>query len=321
LEYRKLGRTDIEVSAVCCGAMAMGSSGTFGEQDDAASVRTVQAALEAGINFFDTAEGYGAGHSEEVLGRALEGRRDEVVIATKVSRSHLREEDLVASCEASLRRLRTDRIDVYQVHWPSHRIPFADTALVLERLREQGKVRCWGVSNFGQADLTDALAAAGHPQVNQLPYSLLWRVIEHRVLPLCRESDVSVICYSPLAQGILTGKFGSVEEVPPERARARYCKEAPGESFAVVDELRTVSDEVGEPMADVALAWLLAQPGVASVIAGMRRPEQARQNARTADVELPEEAVARLTAASEPLKDALDENPDMWQPTPDSRYR
>ncbi len=299
----------------------MGSSGTFGEQDDELSVRTVHAALEAGINFFDTAEGYGDGHSEAVLGKALEGRRDEVVIATKVSREHLAEPRLVAACEDSLRRLRTDWIDVYQVHWPSRDIPFDGTAAVLERLREGGKIRFWGVSNFGRLDLAEALGAAGRPEVDQVPYSLLWRVIEREVVPICVENGVSVICYSPLAQGILTGKFSSLGEVPPERARARYCREAGELAFEVIAELRAVSEELGEPMADVALAWLLTRAGVASVIAGMRTPEQAGQNARAADLRLPPQAVLRLTHASDPLMGALGKNPDMWQAGDRSRYR
>lgn len=321
MRYRKLGGTDIEVSAVCCGTMAMGSSGTFGEQDDELSVQTVHAAFEAGVNFFDTAEGYGEGHSEEVLGKALAGRREDAVIATKVSRHHLPEPDLIRACENSLHRLRTDHIDLYQVHWPDHEIPFIETAAALEGLREQGKIRCWGVSNFGKLDLAEALGAPGHPQVNQLPYSLLWRVIEHDIAPICEQNEVSIICYSPLAQGILTGKFTSPDEVPPERSRARYCKGAAELSFAVVDELRAASEDVGESMADVALAWLLARPAVASVIAGMRTPEQARQNARAGELELPAEVVDRLTRVSQPVMDALDTNPDMWQEGEQSRYR
>jgi aryl-alcohol dehydrogenase-like predicted oxidoreductase len=323
MQYCKLGRTDLEVSTVCCGTMAMSSRGTFGEQDDEASVRTVHAALEAGINFFDTAEGYGPGHSEEVLGRALEGRRDEVVIATKVGRNNLPERALFAACEKSLRRLRTDRIDLYQVHWANHGIPFSETAAALERLRERGKIRHWGVSNFGKLDMTEALdAGVGRPEVDQLPYSLLWRVVEHEISPICAENGVSIICYSPMAQGLLTGKFADASEVPTERARARYCVGSYAElAFGVIRELRAVSEEIGQPMADVALAWLLAQKGVACVIAGMRTPEQARENARAAEVKLPAAVIRRLTRASDALKDALGTNPDMWNEGERSRYR
>jgi len=321
LRYTQLGRTDIQVSVVCCGTMAMSSDGTFGAQDDAESVRTVRAALDSGISFFDTAESYGDGHAEEVLGRALEGLRGRAIIATKVSEVHLRRADLLRACEASLRRLRTDHVDVYQVHWPNRSVPFGEVVAAFEELKAAGKVRAWGVSNFGKADLEGALAA-GRPEVNQLPYSLLWRAIERDILPLCVRHSVSVLCYSPLAQGLLTGKFRGPEDVPPQRKRARYCKEpAAGHAFALLDEVRAVSAELGRPMADVALAWLLAQQGVASVVAGMRTPEQARENARTGDLELAADTVARLTAASTPLSEILGANPDMWREGADSRYR
>jgi len=320
VRFRKLGRTDIDVSVVCCGTMAMSGAGTYGEQDDDVSVQMVHAALDAGITFFDTAEMYGQGHSEEVLGRALAGRRSEVVVASKVSPEHLRPDDLIAACEASLQRLRMDYMDLYQVHWPNRDVPFGETLAVLERLVQQGKIRCWGVSNFGRQDLAEALQV-GHPEVNQLPYSMLWRAIEHDVVPICWDANISVLCYSPMAQGLLTGKFATPGDVPPQRRRPRYCWDAVIDlSFRVVAELRAVSEDIGAAMADVALAWLLARPGVTCVIAGMRTAEQARVNAQAADLVLSQDIVDRLDAASRPLRDALDANPDMWQ-ADDSRYR
>ncbi len=321
MQYRRLGRTGIEVSTVCCGTMAMCPHPTYPGHDDRAAIGAVRAALDAGINFFDTAEAYGDGYAEDILGKGLEGRRNEAVIATKVSNSHLREAQMRASCEASLRRLRTDRIDLYQVHWPNHDIPFEETAAVLEKLKDEGKVLHWGVSNFGRRDLPEAIEVS-RPESNQVPYSLLWRIIEHDIVPVCVEHDVSVICYSPMAQGMLTGKFGGPEDVPAARKRARYCRdEVIGLAFDVVDELRAVSSEVGEPIPAVALAWVLAQDGVTSVIAGARNAEQVGQNARAGALDLPADAVERLTGATEPLKRALDTNPDMWNEGEDSRYR
>ncbi len=311
----------MEVSRVCCGTMAMCPHKTYGEPDDEASIGAVHAALDAGINFFDTAEAYGDGYAEGILGRALKGRRSEAVVATKISSNHLGREDLVNACEASLKRLQTDYIDLYQVHWPNRDLPFSETAEGLEELRRKGKIRHWGVSNFGEGDLQEALEA-GDPESDQLPYNLLWRVIEHRVLPLCIREEVGVICYSPLAQGILTGKFESAGEVPPARKRPRYCDETVVDlSFRVVGELRRISDQIHEPVACVALAWLLAQRGVASVIAGARNAEQVTQNARAGNLELPAGIVERLREASEPLKQSLDEDPDMWQEGAESRYR
>jgi myo-inositol catabolism protein IolS len=320
VQYRKLSNTDLNVSVVCFGGMTAGSYGTFGEQDDNESIGAVHAALDAGINFFDTAEGYGKGHSEDVIGRALEGRRDEVVLATKVSQRHLEWDQLVESCDTSLRLLRTECVDIYQVHWPNHTIPFAETVGLLEKLQKAGKIRYWGVSNFGRQDMTDLLAC-GRPVVDQVPYSLLWRVIEHEVRPICVENGVSIICYSPMAQGLLTGKFSAPSEVPTERARARYMAEAPDRSFEVIQVLREVSEGLGQPMADVALAWVLAQPGIASVLTGVRNAAQIQQNARAADIALPADALERLTAGSDALKETLGTNPDMWNAGERSRYR
>ncbi len=322
MRYAVLEGTNMEVSVVCCGTMAMAPHPTYRDRpDDDQSIAAIGAALDAGVTFFDTAEAYGDGCAEQVLGRALAGRRDQAVIATKVSCGHLAEGDLISACEGSLQRLRTDYIDLYQVHWPNHGIPFAETASVLDRLKEQGKVRAWGVSNFGRLDLSEAVEA-GPPVTNQVPYSLLWRVIEHEVLPLCREHEVGVICYSPLAQGILTGRYSGPEDIPAARQRPRYCDEGRAElAFDVVDQLHAVSEEIGEPMATVALAWLLARAGVTSVIAGASTPEQAAQNARAGNLQLPAGLVERLTGASEPLKQALDRNPDMWQAGGRSRYR
>jgi myo-inositol catabolism protein IolS len=321
VQYRRLGRTEIEVSTVCCGTMAMCPHPTYGESDDAESIAAVHAALEAGINFFDTAEGYADGYAEDVLGRALERRRGEAVIATKVSASHLRPADLARSCEQSLRRLRTDYIDLYQVHWPSRQVPFAETAAALERLRKEGKVRAWGVSNFGLLDMNEALEVAA-PESNQLPYSLLWRAIEHDVLPVCDEGAVSIICYSPMAQGILTGKFTAPADVPAPRRRARYCRDDVIElSFDVVEEVRAISTEIDEPMSAVALAWVLSRPGVTAAIAGARSAEQVAQNVCGGKLRLPQGMLERLDRVSLRLKDALDANPDMWQEGENSRYR
>jgi myo-inositol catabolism protein IolS len=182
VKYRKLGPTDIEVSVVAMGCWAMSGGRTWGPQDEADSIATVHAALDAGSNFFDTAEAYGSGVSEGVLGRALKGRRHEAVIATKVSRSNLSHDDVVQACERSLRRLQTDTIDLYQIHWPSRTVPIEETFAALDKLRQQGKVRAIGVSNFGVGDLAELLAV-GWRGTDQLPYSLLWRALEYDVHP------------------------------------------------------------------------------------------------------------------------------------------
>lgn len=329
MEYRKLGSTDIDISAVAMGCWPIVGGSTWGEQDEAQSVATIHAALDAGITFFDTAEAYGAGHSESLLGRELGARRREVVIASKVNGDHLRPDDLRKSCEQSLRRLKTDTIDLYQIHWPSRHVPLADTMGALEKLKREGKVRAIGVSNFGVRDLSELLEIS--PCVtNQLPYNLLWRAVEFEIQPLCVENSVGILCYSPLMQGLLTGKFKSPDDVPEGRARTRHfsCDRPqsrhgePGfeaETFATVEGIGRICDDIQQPMADVALAWLLHRPGVTCVLAGARRPEQIRENARAGDLKLSDEIINELNATTDELKEKLGPNPDVWQS--ESRFR
>jgi aryl-alcohol dehydrogenase-like predicted oxidoreductase len=329
MEYRKLGRTDITVSVVAMGCWVLAGDATWGRQDEVDSIATVRAGLDAGVNFFDTAEGYGGGDSESVLGRALAGRRQEAVIATKVSRSNLSAHEVRQACEGSLERLQTDYIDLYQVHWPSRTVPLEETMGALERLREQGKVRAIGVCNFGVGDLADLLAVK-RVETNQLPYSLLWRAIEYEIKPICVDEDMGILCYSPLAQGLLTGKFSSPDEVPEGRARTRHFSSnrpqarhgeagRETETFAAVEEIRRIGSEIGEPMAKVALAWLSHQPGVTSAIAGARTPEQIRKNAQAGDLALSPDVVKGLSEVTDELKHRLGPNPDPWQSV--SRFR
>ncbi len=331
MKYRKLGTTGIEVSVVAMGCWAITGDFNWGPQDEADSIATIHAALDAGINLLDTAESYGNGYSEELLGKALAGRRHEAIIASKVSGNRHDAQGLRQACEESLGRLKTDYIDLYQLHWPNWNVPFAETMGALEQLKQEGKVRAAGVCNFGRRDLTDVLAT-GKVETNQLCYSLLWRAIEWEIQPLCVENEVGILAYSPLLQGLLTGKFATAADVPDERARTRHFSgtrpharhgEAGHEeaTFAAIDRIRDISDGLGLPMAQVALAWLLAQPGVTSVLAGARHPDQIAENVQAAEVELPADALAALSAATEPLKVALGDNPDMWQPKERSRIR
>lgn len=329
MNYRTLGRTDLEVSTVAMGCWAIVGDATWGPQDEDDAIGAIETALGAGINFFDTAEAYGDGYSEQLLGRVLGERRDEVVIASKVSPNHLHPDDLRESCEASLRRLQTDCIDLYQIHWPSREIPVQDTLGAMEKLLEEGKIRVMGCSNFGPLDLTELLEA-GRVEVDQLAYNLLWRGLEAELQEICVENEISILPYSPIQQGLLTGKFATADDVPEGRARTRhFSSERPqsrhGEpgaeelTFQAIDGVREVAEELGEPMADISLAWLLHQPAVTSVLAGMRNPHQAEENARAGDLELPEDALRKLDEATRPLKDHFGGSLDMWQS--DSRLR
>lgn len=322
MEYRKLGHTDIDVSVMALGCWPFAGGAVWGDQDDEQSIATVHAALDAGINFFDTAEGYEDGHSERVLGRGLVGRRQEAVIATKVSPNYLDPEGIMAACEQSLKNLQTDYIDLYQIHWPNHEIPIETSWRALEDLMAAGKVRALGVSNFAVGDLSDLLAV-GRLEANQLPYSLLWRAIEYEVLGLCREHGVGLICYAPLAQGLLTGRYAAADAVPDGLARTRWysgarlsakhgepgCEEA---VFAAIAGMLEVSERVGAPLASVALAWVLGQRGVTSLLVGARNPEELARNLPAVAVALDEATMTELGQLTEPVKEAIGRNLDMW---------
>ena len=325
--YRQLGTSDIEVSAVALGCWVFAGGRTWGEQSDSDSIRTVHAALDVGINFFDTAEGYGSGYSETILGRALEERRSKAVVATKVSESNAAEADVMAACDRSLQRLKTDYIDLYQLHWPSREVPLEETIGALERLQQQGKVRTYGVCNFGPKDL-DELLSVGSIVSNQLPYNLLWRAIEVDIIPKCTEHNIGVLCYSPLAQALLTGKHRSADDVPSGRARTKHfsgdrpdARHGEGgreaETFAAIHELEAIAEAASVSMTDLAIQWLAHQPAVSSVLAGARRPSQIIANARSLGCPLPQDVLDKATAATEELKEAFGSNPDMWG----SRFR
>ena len=323
MKYRRLGKTDIQVSTVCLGCWTLIGDATWGEQKKSDSVDAINAAFDAGINFFDTAESYGGGKSEELVGEVLAERRDKVIIATKVGRRELTASVVAEACDASLKRLNTDYIDLYQVHWPRSGTPVAETVEAMQKLKQAGKIRAFGVSNFGASYLSELMEVGG-TQSNQLCYSALWRPIEHDVQPICVENDISILCYSPLAQGLLTGKFVSADDVPEGRARTRLFSkdrpqsrhEEPGcetEAFEAVARIRGICEETGEPMARVALAWLLHRPAVTSVISGARNADQARENASAGDLELSNDVVERIAEATQPVLDYVGTNADMWQ--------
>ena len=329
MKYKQLGKTEMTVSTLSLGCWAFGGGDVWGEQDDTDSIATVHAALDVGVNFFDTAEGYGGGYSEEVLGRALVGRRDKAIIATKVSQRHLDPAAVQQACENSLRRLQTDYIDLYQIHWPSRTAPLNETIETLQKLQAQGKVRAIGVCNFGVQDMSELLSI-GHIESNQLPYNLLWRAIEFEIRPKCVEEGIGILCYSVLAQALLTGKYASPGDVPEGRSRTRhFSKDRPyarhseddheTEVFAAIERVRQISKQISQPMANVAMAWLLHQPGVTSIIAGARTPDQIQRNVEAVDLELSPEIVIELNQVTDELKQTLGPNPDMWQS--ESRFR
>ncbi|MDB5326174.1 MAG: aldo/keto reductase [Phycisphaerales bacterium] len=321
---RSLGRSGMDVSSVALGCMSLCGNAIYPGIPEAQAVATIDAALDAGINFFDTAPAYGDGESERRVGRALDGlKRDRAIVATKISSATLTAEDVMRELDHSLRRLRTDRVDLYQIHWPRPATPIDQTLRALEDAVKAGKIRAIGVCNFGRQDLGDAINVA--PVVsNQMVYSLLARAVEQDVVPFGEANGVDLLCYSPLAQGLLTGAYRHADEVPAGRSFTRlFAGTRPQarhgeagletETFAAVAEIRSIAQSVGLSMADLSLAWLLHRATVASVLVGASRPEQVTRNAAAADVQLSPEIIARLDAATADVKAKLGANPDMWQ--------
>ncbi|MEY4550575.1 MAG: hypothetical protein RL685_6770 [Pseudomonadota bacterium] len=331
MRYTVLPGSEIRVSVIAMGCWALAGDATWGEQSEADSVAAVRAALDAGINFFDTAPGYGDGLSERRVGLGLRGVRERAVIATKVGPEAMRPDELVASVERSLGLLGTDYVDLLQIHWPSREVPLAETWGALERLREQGKARVLGVSNFGPLDLAELLRL-GVPVTNQVPYSLLSRAVEVELVPTCLAGSVGILCYSPLLWGLLAGTYRTADDVPAGRARSRHFSPKrpqirhtePGceaETFEALARVRACAERLSVPMSDLAVAWLLHQPAVTSVLAGIRRPDQALANARAAELRLDTGTLRELDDATAAVKRALGANPDLWQSGSTSRYR
>jgi myo-inositol catabolism protein IolS len=336
METRKCGQSDLVLSVLGIGAWSFGGSESdyWGSQDEQDVAAVVGGALDAGVKYFDTAEGYNDGRSEASLGRALGKRRHEAIIGSKVSPANCAPDTLRAHCEASLHRLNTDYIDLYMVHWPITDYSVEDAFATLQALQTEGKIRAIGVSNFGVKHLTEALAAVRQVgaviAADQLYYNLLSRAIEAEIVPLCRRENVGVIGYMPLQQGLLSGKYHTPDEVPPLRTRTRHFRGdrplarhggpgAEAEVFEALDGLRRVADRLGASMADVALAWAMSRPGVTCTLVGIRTPAQLADNLRAASLRLPDDVVAELDTLSEPVLRKLGADPDYWQSAENSR--
>jgi myo-inositol catabolism protein IolS len=317
MKHLTLKHSGIEISRIVCGCWQAGKDLWVGIRDDD-SIAALRAAFAAGITTFDTAEDYGDGHSERVLAQALGHCRDEIVIATKVSWDHLRRPQIIEACERSLRNLGTDRIDLYQIHWPagtfgSERVPLDESMAALLELKQQGKVRAIGVSNFDLAQLEEA-CRLGPIDSLQPPYSLFWRVIEADLLPFCEREGIAVLAYSSLAQGLLTGRFRPGHLFAPGDNRADN-KLFQGEAFRraldAVEALRPIAVRHGITRAQLALAWVASHP-TAAAIAGVRSATQAAENAAAADVSLSAADLAEMDRISRRVIDHLDENQVMW---------
>lgn len=313
-----LGATDIQISAVIMGTWQTGKAMWSGI-DDKESLSAIRAAFDAGITTFDSAEVYGNGHSEKILGQALADVRDQVVIATKVFSNHLARKQLVTACERSLLNLGTDYIDLYQIHWPpgsfgAQPVPLEEPLEALMELKEQGKIRAIGVSNFDRS-LIEATRAHAPIESLQPPYSLFWRSLERETLSWCREAQITTLAYSPMAQGILTGKFGpdhTFAKKDHRRGHRLFQADIYGTVQEALAQLRPIAEANGVTMAQLALAWVIAQPNTCA-IAGARSVDQATNNAAAMEITLSAETLAEMEAIGRTVTDKLDDNPVQWQ--------
>jgi aryl-alcohol dehydrogenase-like predicted oxidoreductase len=310
MQTRNLGKSDLKITPIGVGAWAMGGGQwafSWGKQDDDASIAAIHTALDAGVNWIDTAAVYGLGHSEEVVGRAIKGRSQRPYIFTKCSRvwnekgeigHSLKSASIRKELEASLQRLNIDVIDLYQIHWPQPEEDIEEGWRTLTELQKEGKIRYIGVSNFNVEQMKRAEKIA--PMTSLQPnYNIVTRDIEKAILPYCRERNIGVIVYAPMKSGLLTGKMTRerIASLPPDDFRPRtisFQEPLLSRNLGLVEVLRGIADRHGKTPGEVAIAWTLRDPVVTGAIVGMRSSEQAKQIVRSAEFRLSSDEVVEI---------------------------
>ncbi|GAB2184698.1 aldo/keto reductase [Roseibium sp. LAB1] len=315
---REIGRSSIEASAIGLGTWAIGGW-MWGGTDEAKSISAIQASIDEGVSLIDTAPAYGQGLSEEIVGKAIAGRRDKVVLASKCGlvwhtrkgnhffdydgkpvHRYLGKDGIVYEVEQSLKRLGTDYIDHYITHWQDPTTPIAETMEALETLKTQGKIRSIGASNTTVDDVK-AYVAAGQLDAIQEEYSMIKRDIEETLVPLCLQEKVSVLSYSSLALGLLTGKIGpdrTFEGDDQRKDNPRFSVENRRKVASLMDAIAPIADAHGATKAQVVIAWTLQQPGITFSLCGARDPDQARENAKAGRLRLSGEEIGAIGNAA-----------------------
>ena len=325
MQYRTLGKTDISASAVALGAWAIGGGPWWGDSDDQESVKAIKAAIDSGVNLIDTAPAYGWGHSEKVVGKAIKGQRDKVILSTKcglwwkddrgtsffeMGDKHIRRcllpETIVEEVEISLRRLDTDYIDLYHTHWQSpepEQDPIEDTMNCLMKLKDEGKIRAIAASNV-DVDQIKQYQAAGILDAIQPKYSMLDRGIEAEILPYCHANDVSTLVYSPLEQGLLTGKIGMDQTFPEGAFRNNIPWFLPVNRQKVLNLLEGWSDLLSKyscSLSQLVIAWTVAQEGITFALCGARKEAHVSENVKAGDLKLEAADLSRIRRDVEAL--------------------
>jgi myo-inositol catabolism protein IolS len=348
VEKRKCKNSGIELSVLGTGCWAFGGGEYWGNQDQKDVEDVVHASIDLGINYFDTAEAYNEGRSESSLGEAIKGiPRDRLLIGTKVSPSNCFKETLIAHCEASLKRIRSDYIDIYMVHWPlhSHSIRhFTKEILIIENppeiseaietlqiLKQHGKIRYFGVSNFSPIRLKEL--PLKEIAVNELPYNLLCRAVEYEILPLCIEKGIGVIGYMALLQGILADIYPSLYEIPVWQRRTRHfnCKStkecrhgeegAEEETNSALKGIRRICKESGFSMADIAIKWILMNPAITCTLVGSRNINELEANVMAVQNPLSNAIKAELDRITLPVMEKLGNHFDYYESAENDRTK
>ena len=310
MNTRQLGTNGPHLSEIGFGAWAIGGPWEYGwgPANDHESIAAIHRALEFGINWIDTAAVYGIGHSEEVVGKAVRGRRDKVFIATKCSqvwdeqgnvRTHAGAISIRHEVEASLRRLQTEYIDLYQIHWPDRVTPVEESWSAMARLKDEGKVRYIGVCNFG-VDLLERCERIAHVQSLQPIYNLLERDIEQEILPYCITHGVGIVAYSPMQSGLLSGSF-DMSKLAPDDWRIvhsdKFREPKLSRGLKLVEALRLIARKYDATVGQLAVAWVLMNRNVTSAIVGARRPSQVEENVRAVGMNIDPDDMAEIEQA------------------------
>ncbi len=318
MQTRQLGNSDIKITPIIMGTWQAGKRMWAGIEDEE-SIKAIREAVESGITTIDTAEVYGEGHSEKIVGQAVKDIRDQVVYASKVFANHLKYDQVIDACHNSLQNLQTDYLDLYQIHWPSGTwnsevVPVEETMKALNDLKQQGKIRAIGVSNFSREQLIEA-RQYGEIETVQPPYSLFWRVAEKELQPYCVEHNISILSYSSLAQGILTGKFGANPQFAEgdHRKDNRLFQEPHWQRVQnALSNLQPFADKYSCSLGQLAIAWLIQQPQTNAIV-GARNPQQVKENAQAGEIALTQEDIDQISDIGEQVTKYLDDNPVMWK--------
>ncbi|HUX14442.1 MAG TPA: aldo/keto reductase [Spirochaetia bacterium] len=304
MEYTNLGTTDITLSRITHGCMELGGmSHLYWEvKEEEVNVALLQTALDNGVTTFDTAESYGDGRSETIVGKALKKVRSRCTIASKVAKEHLMPDDIQKALEGSLKRLDTSYIDLYYIHWPNNDIPLEKTVTKLMQLKDQGVIKSIGVSNFSLAQLTEAVKY-GEISAYQPEYNLLSRGIEKEIMPFCREHKISILSYNSLAKGILTGAFhlygAKLEPKDFRNAKPHFQNANMRVQERLIQLLEEVAKKHGATVSQIATSWTIAQPGMTSAIIGTQNQKHFLENIRAIEIKLTEDETKEISGLSD----------------------